>query len=213
MSPLSNKDLSTRIHTPNSYFEPLPFDTLFEQQQPLEVEIGCGNGSFLVNYAEANPKTNFLGIERLLGRIRKLDRKTSRRGLMNVTILRVEAAYGIQYMLPENSVQAYHIYFPDPWPKRKHWKNRLIEPSFLPLLAKTLLPGGKIYLRTDNKEYFEQMEETFAGDPIFAPIEAPDSLTQIVTDFEKTFNAQGIPTLRAQYHLLEVSGKLSSLVR
>ena len=192
MPSLPNKDLPSRIHTPKSYFEPLPLNSLFEQQQPLEVEIGCGNGSFLVN---------FIGIERLLGRIRKLDRKTSRRGLMNVAIVRVEAAYGIQYMLPPASVQAYHIYFPDPWPKRKHWKNRLIEPGFLPLLSKSLSTDGKVYLRTDNTDYFEQMEETFAGDSAFERIKAPDSLTQIVTDFEKTFNAQGIPTLRAQYRL------------
>jgi tRNA (guanine-N7-)-methyltransferase len=201
MSSVPNKDLPTKIHTPESYFEPLPLDSLFEQQQPLEVEIGCGNGSFLVNYAEENQETNFIGIERLLGRIRKLDRKASRRGLMNVSIVRVEAAYGLQYMLPPASVQAYHIYFPDPWPKRKHWKNRLIEPDFLPLLTKSLSPGGKVYLRTDNTDYFEQMETTFAGDSSFEPIDAPDSLTQIVTDFEKTFNAQGIPTLRAQYRL------------
>ncbi|MBT5707838.1 MAG: tRNA (guanosine(46)-N7)-methyltransferase TrmB [Verrucomicrobia bacterium] len=201
MPSLPNKDLPSRIHTPKSYFEPLPLNSLFEQQQPLEVEIGCGNGSFLVNYAEENQKTNFIGIERLLGRIRKLDRKTSRRGLMNVAIVRVEAAYGIQYMLPPASVQAYHIYFPDPWPKRKHWKNRLIEPGFLPLLSKSLSTDGKVYLRTDNTDYFEQMEETFAGDSAFERIKAPDSLTQIVTDFEKTFNAQGIPTLRAQYRL------------
>ena len=203
MPSLPNKDLPSRIHTPKSYFEPLPLDSLFEQSQPLEVEIGCGNGSFLVNYAEENQKTNFIGIERLLGRIRKLDRKVSRRGLRNVSIVRVEAAYGIQYMLPPASVQAYHIYFPDPWPKRKHWKNRLIEPDFLPLLAKSLSPRGKVYLRTDNTDYFEQMESTFAGDSSFEQIEAPDSLTQIVTDFEKTFNAQGIPTLSAQYRLRE----------
>ena len=192
---------TTRIHTPSSYFEPLPLDSLFEKPQPLEVEIGCGNGSFLVKYASEQANTNFLGIERLLGRIRKLDRKATRNELTNVVIVRVEASYGIQYFLPPNSVTAYHIYFPDPWPKRKHWKNRLIAPAFLPLLKSTLTTNGKVFLRTDNKDYFQQMLETFAGDSAFHPTEAPESLTQIITDFEKGFNANGIPTLRAQYTL------------
>ena len=192
---------TTRIHTPSSYFEPLPLDTLFETSQALEVEIGCGNGSFLVKYASEQPKTNFLGIERLLGRIRKLDRKATRNELSNVVIVRIEASYGIQYFLPPNSVRAYHIYFPDPWPKRKHWKNRLIAPEFLPLLKTTLTNNGKVFLRTDNKEYFQQMLETFEQDSAFVPCDAPVSLTRIITDFEKGFNAEGIPTLRAQYTL------------
>ncbi len=193
----------TRIHTPQSYFEPLPLDSLFENKQPLEVEIGCGNGSFLVKYAAAQSDRNFLGIERLLGRIRKLDRKAIRLGLTNLTIVRVEASYGIQYFLPPESVTAYHIYFPDPWPKRKHWKNRLVAPEFLPLLKTTLRKEGKVYLRTDNQEYFTQMLETFAGDASFRPIDAPESLTQVITDFENGFNAEGIPTRYCQYELVQ----------
>ena len=193
----------TRIHTPRSYFEPLPLGLLFTREQPLEVEIGCGNGSFLVKYATAQADRNFLGIERLLGRVRKLDRKAIRLGLTNLSIVRVEASYGIQYFLPPESVSAYHIYFPDPWPKRKHWKNRLVAPEFLPLLKKSLIKKGKVYLRTDNREYFEQMLETFAGDSSFHAIDAPESLTEIITDFERGFNAEGIPTLYCQYELTQ----------
>lgn len=192
---------NSRFYPLDSYFETLSLPALFPEQQALEVEIGCGDGSFLVNYAEQHPERNFLGIERLLGRIRKLDRKAVRRGLTNLSIIRVEAGYGIQHLIPQGTVSAYHIYFPDPWPKRRHWKNRLIAPSLLDPLTRSLEPGGRIYLRTDNEDYFQQMLETMNGDPRFQAIEAPSSLTEVITDFEESFNVQGIPTLRAQYML------------
>ena len=190
------------LFQPRSYFEVLPLNEIFPSPaQATEIEIGCGSGSFLVDYAEQNPDTNFLGIERLLGRIRKLDRKIQRRALCNVRVLRVEAGYAVQYLLPPKSIDAYHIYFPDPWPKKKHWKNRLVAPGLIPILMASLKPKGMVYLRTDNQGYFEQMLETFESAKQFRPINAPDSLTTIETDFEKTFHEQGIPTLRAQYQL------------
>ena len=114
--------------------ERLPIDRIFGKAQSLEVEIGAGDGSFLVAYAKAHPELNLIGLERLLGRLRKIDRKARRAGLENVRLLRLEAAYFVQYMLPRASVRAFHIYFPDPWPKRRHWKNRLINDAFVPLL-------------------------------------------------------------------------------
>src|SRR5688572_22700975 len=111
------------IYRPASYLDRLPLAEMFPQAQPLEVELGAGDGSFLIAWAKANPARNFLGVERLLGRIRKIDRKASRAGLQNVRLMRIEASYFLEYLLPRNSVTALHIYFPDPWPKRKHWKN------------------------------------------------------------------------------------------
>ena len=201
MSDATESIPESRIYTPTSYFEPLPIEKIFGQKQPLEVEIGCGTGTFLAEYAAQETERNFLGIERLLGRVRKVNKKSVRRGLLNVAIVRVEASYAIQYFLEEQSVQAFHIYFPDPWPKRKHWKNRLVAPPLLPLLERCLTPEGKVYLRTDNRDYYEQMLETFEGSERFAPIEAPSTLTAIRTDFEKGFNEQGIPTLYCQYRL------------
>jgi hypothetical protein len=86
--------------------------------QPLEVELGCGDASFLVEYARRNPAKNFIGVERLLGRLQKLDRKGRRAGLKNLRGVRIESAYFLQYLLPPHSAQALHIYFPDPWPKK-----------------------------------------------------------------------------------------------
>ena len=168
------------------------------------MEIGCGDGTFLASYAARHRETNFLGIERLLGRIRKLNRKAIRLRLDNLKILRIEASYCIQYLLPPKSIRACHIYFPDPWPKKKHRKRRLIAPKFAENLADALEPNGQVFLRTDNEGYFRQMLETFGKNPRFLAAAAPLELTAVPTDFEKTFAQQGIPTLRAQYRLARV---------
>lgn len=192
---------STKIYTPHSYFEPLLLARLFPSPAPLEVEIGCGDGSFLAAYAAQHREKNFLGIERLLGRIRKLNHKAIHLRLDNLKILRIEASYCVQYLLPPKSIRACHIYFPDPWPKKKHWKRRLIAPKFAENLANALEPGGQVFLRTDNESYFRQMLETFGENPRFLATSASLELTAVSTDFERTFVQQGIPTLRAQYRL------------
>jgi tRNA (guanine-N7-)-methyltransferase len=181
--------------------EPLDLGELFPQSQPLEVELGCGDASFLVEYARLNPEKNFLGVERLLGRIQKLDRKGRRQGLNNLRGVRIESAYFLQYLLPPNSAGALHIYFPDPWPKKKHRRHRLINEGFPALARMALRSGGIVHLRTDDADYFQQMNEVFAAATYFAPVEPTASLVAVTTDFEQGFNAQGIPTLRAAYRL------------
>ena len=182
-----------------SIVEPLNLAELFPQVQPLEVELGCGDASFLVEYARQNPQKNFIGVERLLGRLQKLDRKGRRAGLVNLRGVRIESSYLLQYLLPPHAVAALHIYFPDPWPKKKHHRLRLINENF-PALARTaLVSGGTVFLRTDHPEYFQQMNEVFAASPDFEKTETPAVLAEITTDFERDFNAQGIPTLRAAF--------------
>jgi tRNA (guanine-N7-)-methyltransferase len=181
--------------------EPLDLAELFPQSQPLEVELGCGDASFLVEYARQNPGTNFLGVERLLGRIQKLDRKGRRLTLRNLRGVRIESAYFLQYLLPAGVARALHIYFPDPWPKKKHRHHRLVGEGF-PALARNALPsGGVVYLRTDDADYFQQMNEVFGAAPFFESAVTPAGLAEITTDFERDFNAQGIPTLRAAFRL------------
>ena len=184
---------------PVSITERLPVEELFPRAQPLEVEIGAGDGSFLVAYASAHPELNLIGLERLLGRLRKIDRKTHRLGLENVRLLRLEATYFVQYLLPPGSVSAFHIYFPDPWPKRRHWKNRLINQGFTELLWKALLPGGLVHLRTDDKPYFTQMLEVFGANPNFRKVETPRELLAVITDFERGFQKRGVGTNHASY--------------
>ena len=189
------------FYTPVSYVDPLPLGEMFTQPQPLEIELGAGDGSFLAQWAEAHPERNFIGVERLLGRIRKLDRKGRRVGLTNLRLIRLEAAYLLEYLVPRQSVSALHIYFPDPWPKKRHHRHRLIGARFPDVAKQALAPGGVVYLRTDDADYFKQMEEVFAGRTDFKSIETPVELCAVVTDFERQFNAQGIPTRRAAYQL------------
>jgi len=185
----------------NSIVEPLDLAGAFSKSQPLEVELGCGDASFLVEYARRNPEINFIGVERLLGRISKLDRKGRRNGLTNLRGVRIESSYFLQYLLPQHSATALHIYFPDPWPKKRHHKNRLINESFPALARIALVPGGVVYLRTDDVDYFAQMTEVFGADKGFQKIETPAGLAELLTDFERGFNERGIQTLRAAYQL------------
>lgn len=187
------------IFRPSSITEHLPLAGIFPTPQPLEVEIGSGDGSFLAKYAEAHRGINFIGIERLLGRVRKLEKKANRAGLANLRILRLEASYIVRYLLPDKAVRAVHIYFPDPWPKRRHWKNRLITEEFTRDLERSLEPGGTVYLRTDNQDYFNQMLESFGKNPHYRKVETPPALLEFKTDFEREFNKKGIPTLHATY--------------
>jgi tRNA (guanine-N7-)-methyltransferase len=180
---------------------PLRLDELFPKPQPLEVELGCGDASFLAEYARRNPQTNFIGVERLLGRLQKVHRKGSRLGLKNLRGVRIESAYFLQYLLPPHVASALHIYFPDPWPKKKHRRHRLINENFPALARAALVPSGVVYLRTDDADYFQQMTEVFAGSQDFQNVETPSELAEVLTDFERGFNAQGIPTLRAAYRL------------
>ena len=182
--------------------EPLNLAELFPLPQSLEVELGCGDASFLVEYARRNPQTNFLGVERLLGRLQKLDRKGRRAALNNLRGLRIESAYFLQYLLPPRTATALHIYFPDPWPKKKHRRHRLVGEAFPPLARAALAPGGTVYLRTDDADYFAQMTEVFDAAKEFDKVETPASLVEIKTDFERDFNTQGIPTLRAAYRMM-----------
>jgi tRNA (guanine-N7-)-methyltransferase len=175
---------------------------LFPNGQPLEIEIGSGDGSFLAQYAAAHRDRNFIGVERLLGRIRKLDRKSQRLGLENLRVVRIEAAYFLEYLSPPKSAEALHIYFPDPWPKRKHRKNRLINGRFSQLAREALVSCGRVYLRTDDLDYFRQMKSVFNADPVFRAIPTPDALAETLTDFERGFLKRGVQTLRLAVQLI-----------
>ena len=184
-----------------SIVEPLDLGGLFPGRHPLEVELGCGDASFLVEYARRHPDRNFIGIERLLGRLRKLDRKGRRAGLTNLRGVQIESAYFLQYLLPPRSAAAVHVYFPDPWPKKKHRKNRLINAAFPRLAHGALAPEGRVYLRTDDGDYFGQMTDVFDACADFRKMETPAELSEFTTDFEREFHARGVQTLMAAYQL------------
>jgi tRNA (guanine-N7-)-methyltransferase len=181
--------------------EALDLATLFPKAQPLELELGSGDGSFLVELAAARPEHNFIGVERLLGRVRKLDRKGRRAALSNLRGVRIESSYFLRYLLPAHSATALHIYFPDPWPKKKHRRHRLINQDFPALAQTALIPLGTVYLRTDDPDYFDQMRQVFDASPLFQAVPTPASLAASLTDFERDFVAQGVKTLQAAYQV------------
>ena len=183
----------------HSIVERLDLTRIFPKPQPVEVELGCGDASFLVNYAELHPERNFIGVERLLGRIRKLDRKGRLAGLTNLRGVRIESSYFLEYLLPPHSASALHVYFPDPWPKKKHRKNRLVNERFPKIARAALTPDGIVFFRTDDGDYFAQMNEVFGAGKEFQKTETPPELAELPTDFEREFQARGVRTLRAAY--------------
>jgi tRNA (guanine-N7-)-methyltransferase len=190
---------SSLIYPLRSIVERLALTELFPECQPLEVELGSGDGSFIVEWARRHPEKNFLAVERLLGRLRKVDRKGQRAGLTNLRAIRIEAAYCLEYLLPAESVNVLHVYFPDPWPKRKHRRHRLVNEHFTEVAKQVLAPGGVIYLRTDDADYFAQITAVFGANASFQTVAAAKDLEEMLTDFEREFHARGVATLRAAY--------------
>jgi tRNA (guanine-N7-)-methyltransferase len=200
-TPVQSVPSPSLVYELPSILEPLDLAKLFPKVQPLELELGSGDGSFLVELGRSCPDHNFIGVERLLGRVRKLDRKGRRAGLSNVRGVRIESSYFLRYLLPPHSATARHIYFPDPWPKRKHRRHRLINADFPSLAQTALVPPGTVYLRTDDSDYFDQMREVFDASPLFQAVATPATLAGLLTDFERDFIARGVKTLHAAYQV------------
>jgi tRNA (guanine-N7-)-methyltransferase len=144
---------------PADYFRRHSADDIFGNDHPLEIDLGCGDGSFLIEMAQHYPERNFLGIERLLGRVRGVCKRIQELGLDNVMVLRLESQYTLEYLLAPASVSRLHLLCPDPWPKARHHKRRLVQQEFLHILQKNLSPGGEFLFKTDHPEYYEWVLE------------------------------------------------------
>jgi len=180
----------------DSLIDRLDLEKTFGRQATLHVDLGCGDGSFLCALALRMPEKNFLGIERLLGRIRSATRKAAKIG--NVRLLRMESFYAVRYLLPAGSVETFYLLFPDPWPKRRHWRRRIVTEDFLSAISQALVENGTFRIATDQNEYFEKMKEMARANSNFAIID-PTVTDLPLTKFEKTFRTQG-----ASIHWLEL---------
>src|SRR4030042_1523728 len=136
----------------------IDFVRIFGRKGPVHVEVGTGRGTFLLNEAQSHPETNFLGIEWASKYYRYAVDRIGRWGLKNVRIIRTEAAGFITDFVADGTVECFHIYFPDPWPKKRHHKRRFFCEKNLEQLLRCLEPCGIIKAATDHAEYFEQME-------------------------------------------------------
>jgi tRNA (guanine-N7-)-methyltransferase len=168
---------------------------LFGRNAPLHVDLGCGDGSFLCEMARQFPKRNFLGIERLTKRVEKVRRKAEK--IENVRVLRADTLFAVRYLLPECSVEAFYLLFPDPWPKRRHQFRRIFTREFLEAVAAALEKHGVLRVATDQLDYFHQIERLSRAHLQFqvAP-RSPDDAVLPVTKFERKFREQSLPIYR-----------------
>ncbi len=150
---------------------PLEMNRIFPARRPVILEIGFGNGESLVHLAENHPQFNYLGIEIHRPGVGRLLLALERAGLTNVRVFCADAVDVLQSVLPERSLHRINIFFPDPWPKKRHHKRRLIQPDFVRILAAALENQGLLHLATDWSDYAEHMQRVLANFPEFSRID------------------------------------------
>ncbi len=169
----------------------------FDNDRPIELEIGTGKGTFLLARAAAREDLNFIGIEWARAYCIYSADRFRRAGLTNVRMLRADAGAFVKDCLPDRSIFRLHVYFPDPWPKRKHHRRRLIQPGFLDQARRILQPGGQLLVVTDHRGYFHHIRRVLAGAEGFVrtpmPKMAGEENELVGTNFERKYIAQGRP--------------------
>ncbi len=146
----------------------LDFDRAFGRAAPRVLEIGFGMGETTATIAAAHPGTDYLALEVHTPGVGSLLKLIEERSLGNLRIIQHDAVEVLGRMIPDSSLDGAHIFFPDPWPKKRHHKRRLIQPPLVSLLASKLKPGGYVHAATDWQEYAEQILEVFEKEPLLA---------------------------------------------
>lgn len=180
---------------------PVDLGEMFANTRPVEIEIGTGKGTFLLARGEARPELNFLGIEWAKAYCLYSADRFRRAGLTNVRMLHTDATDFFGKCLSDESVWRVHIYFPDPWPKRRHHRRRSIQLGFVDEVRRVLRPGGQLIIVTDHLGYFQHIQLVLANAKGFAPVPFPrmtDGEGEFVgTNFERKYIAQGRPFYHA----------------
>ena len=167
---------------------PLDYRALFGRDAPVVVEVGFGMGETTARIAAENPGVNYLGIEVHAPGVGSLLRQVEALGLANVRVVSHDAVEVLREMVPPASVAGVHVFFPDPWPKKRHHKRRLVQPAFAALAASRLAPGGYIHVATDWEEYAQQVLEVLGATPGVVNTAqgfAPRPATRPETKFER----------------------------
>ncbi|MET0153950.1 MAG: tRNA (guanosine(46)-N7)-methyltransferase TrmB [Candidatus Binatia bacterium] len=170
----------------------LDWHAFFGRAAAVEVEIGSGKGAFLIEYARSNPQRNLLGIENQPRWSRWIAERLARAPQPNARLLCADAALVIARFVRDDSVRAYHLYFPDPWWKRRHHKRRLVQSDFAAELLRTLEPGGVLHLATDVRDRFDAMLCDLTRASFVVRSEpGPTPAGRPLTNFERKYRAEG----------------------
>ena len=187
------KDYPVISLNPENLEGPIDFVKIFGRNGPVQIEIGSGKGTFLVNQAKAQPETNFLGIEWANKYCRHAVDRIGRHGITNVRMIRTEAASFLAEFIPQGSVECFHVYFPDPWPKKRHNKRRLICQANIEQFIRCLSSRGQIRIVTDHSDYFEQIQKVMSlqkeqlKEIEFHPAVAAEQGEWVGTNFERKY--------------------------
>ena len=168
----------------------VPWSQVFGNDRPVEVEIGPGRGELLLAYAAAAPSSNFFAVERAARTAAAIMEKVAARRLANVRVVAGDARCIIARLVPDASVAAYHVYFPDPWPKTRHRARRLTDPSFAGEVARTLAPGGVLHLASDLHHLVDDFAAVLAAAGLVPEAGAVPSLRP-TTAFERKYAQAG----------------------
>ncbi len=177
---------------------PIDWVEMFGNDHPVELEIGIGKGTFMFEQARARPEINFFGIEWARWFWRYASDRMRRGGCDNVRTVRAEASFFLTEFVPDASLSVLHIYFPDPWPKARHHKRRLIQPKFMPIVHRVLRPGGRLQVVTDHQGYYEEnIDPTIKGSGLtVVDYNTPGTAGEgefVGTNFERKYQREGRP--------------------
>lgn len=184
-------------------FQELDLDAFFERTGAnLEIEIGMGKGSFLVPYSKLHPELNLLGVEWTIPIALHALERLRRQGGEHARILAGDAPFFLRDRLAPATVSAFHIYFPDPWPKEKARKRRIMQPGFLEILKRCAKPGATLYWGTDHEEYNTSTVELLTATEGFSCLEPDAGPTEgLCTNFESKYLREGRPIYRSNWRL------------
>lgn len=176
---------------------PKPTDLagVFERPGPIELEVGIGKGGFLLEQAKARPGTNFFGIEWANEFFRYAADRYARWGLTNIRVMRTDARAFFEAWLAPACLDAVHVYFPDPWPKKRHHKRRFFRAETVDAVVRALKPAGRLFVATDHAEYFAVIQPLLAARTDLAAIDFPANLARpgevVGTNFERKYIKEG----------------------
>ena len=197
-------DLSFHLRTVDQLPSPLRGAELFGRSAPLEIEVGSGKGLFLQNAARRNSEHNFLGVEVSRKYARFAAARLAKCKLANAMAVHGDALALFREHVPDQSLVAVHVYFPDPWWKKRHHKRRVLNEAFLADVVRTLRPQGRLHFWTDVKEYFDATLERIAQHtPLAGPLDVPEQLAEhdldYLTHFERRTRLKGEAVYRAEF--------------